>query len=151
MSKFKKSIITIISMFTIVTMSVACTPEEMAVWNGLSHQQKTNIIESISSSSDCYEAIDKHFSGDKTRMKNIIRRESGNNPAAQNKSSTARSCGQLLMSYHAWRFAEVGCPDVGVTPWRDTSKQWADPDCAIKAVDHLYREQGYGPWKLTDR
>lgn len=138
----KRTIAAIITLLTI-TFGAACTPEQVALYESLpSHKQEAVLahLASNNSSKDCYEAIDKHFSGDKERMKRIVRRESGNNPAAANKSSSASSCAQLLFSLHGWRYEAVGC----------SKAQRYDADCNIKAADHLYREQGWRPWKLTD-
>jgi hypothetical protein len=44
----------------------------------------------------------------------------------------------MLLSLHGWRFTAVGC----------TPAQWADPDCNVKAMLHLYREAGTSPWSL---
>ena len=93
-----------------------------------------------SSSADCYQAVDKHFSGNKAWFKKIVSRESGNNPAAANPSSSARGCAQLLMSLHSHRFTAVGC----------SPSQWANPDCNIKAANHLYVRAGSSPWALTN-
>ncbi len=42
--------------------------------------------------------------------------------------------GGAAMGYHR----AVGC----------TPAQWADPDCNVKAMLHLYREAGTSPWSL---
>ena len=70
--------------------------------------------------------------------RDIVWRESRNTPTAANPRSTARGCGQMLLSLHGWRFTAVGC----------TPAQWADPDCNVKAMLHLYREAGTSPWSL---
>lgn len=129
MNKFKK-FTAIAALTATVTLGTGCTPEQILTYGSLVK----------SPSADCYQAVDKHFSGDKNRMKKIVRRESGNNPSAANKSSSASSCAQLLFSLHGWRYEAVGC----------SKTQRYDADCNIKAADHLYREQGWRPWKLTD-
>lgn len=93
--------------------------------------------EKQSYSSDCYGAL-HHFSGSHAKARQIIYRESRNDPTAANSKSTARGCFQLMMSYHAWRFTAVGC----------TPSDWADAVCNVKAADHLYREVGWDPWNL---
>ena len=88
-------------------------------------------------STDCYGALG-HFSGNHDDARRIIHRESRNNPAAQNSRSSAAGCFQLL-KMHSWRFDAVGC-------------SWAqryDAVCNTKAADHLYRQAGWSPWRLT--
>lgn len=137
-----KKIMLIISMLLTAALFTGCNAEQLAAWERLTPEQQNQIIKATQkgASGDCYEAIDKHFSGDKNRMKKIVKRESGNNPAAKNGRSSASSCAQLIFSLHGWRYEAVGC----------NKTQRYDADCNIKAADHLYREQGWRPWKLTD-
>lgn len=105
--------------------------EDIAAWGAAYDAQMA------SSSPDCYTAIDRHWPGDKARMRQIVWRESRNQPAAQNSSSSAAGCAQML-ALHAHRFAAVGC-------------SWAmryDADCNIKAAAHLYRAAGWSPWNV---
>ena len=123
----------------VAVSAVACSPTQVSLFHSLPPEQQVQIVKGMGSSADCYEAIDKHFSGDKDRFKTIVKRESKGDPRAQNKSSSAAGCAQLL-KIHAPRFERVGC-------------SWAqryESDCNIKAADNLYREQGLRPWKLTN-
>jgi hypothetical protein len=121
---------------------LACQPHEVAVFKTLSPEHQQNVLNTLSSrapasSSDCYGALG-HFSGDHGMARKVIHRESRNNPAAQNRSSSAAGCFQLL-SMHAHRFDAVGC-------------SWAqryNAVCNVKAADHLYRAAGWSPWRLT--
>lgn len=112
-----------------VPLLASCTPEQVAAY-----------VRYVNSpSADCYQAINKHWGGDKAWARKIMLRESGNNPRAQNARSSAAGCFQML-ALHAHRFNAVGC-------------SWAqryDPDCNVKAAYHLYREAGQSPWRLTN-
>ena len=128
----------------------ACTPAQQAAWKAMSPQERENYVAHIEGrppyetadmgeSVDCYSALDRHWpASSRSWARGIIWRESRNQPAAANPSSTARGCGQLLLSLHGWRFTAVGC----------SPAQWADPDCNVRAMLHLYREAGTSPWSL---
>ena len=140
-----KRIVTSLILSTIIFLGAGCTPEQVELFNKLTPIEQQAVInhvnnaQSTSESMDCYTAVDKYFTGDKARMKKIVKRESGNNPAAKNKNSTASGCVQALRM-HDWRYAEVGC----------SASQKFQAACNVKVADHLYREQGWRPWKLTD-
>ena len=96
-------------------------------------------VASMGESVDCYSALDRHWPASSRQWaRSIVWRESRNQPTAANPRSTARGCGQLLLSLHGWRFTAVGC----------SPAEWADPDCNVKAMLHLYREAGTSPWSL---
>ena len=65
-------------------------------------------------------------------------RESRCQPAAANRSSTARGLMQLLMSLHGHRFVAVGC----------TSDDWDDAWCNLRAARDLYNAAGASPWAV---
>ena len=117
--------------------------DQRRFFEALEAQQRQRFYEGIVASrqrsADCNQAIDRHFSGNKAWFKGVVWRESRNNPSAANSRSTARGCAQLIMSLHSHRFTAVGC----------SPRQWMDPDCNIKAADHLYRAAGSQPWALT--
>lgn len=89
-------------------------------------------------SADCYGAIRRVWpSSTWSWADSIVRRESNNTPSADNPSSSASGCFQLL-SLHAWRFDAVGC-------------SWGlryDAVCNAKAAYHLYQAAGSSPWRL---
>ena len=132
----------VIGAFVAGIFLMACTPTEIAAFKTLSPTDQQKVLDSLSSrapasSGDCYGALG-HFSGDHGMARKVIHRESRNNPAAQNRSSSAAGCFQLL-SMHSWRFDAVGC-------------SWAqryDAVCNTKAANHLYRAAGWSPWRLT--
>lgn len=125
---------------------LACTPEQVRIFHTLSPEDQQKIATAVieqgraseaARSTDCYGAL-HHFSGNHADARRIIHRESRNNPAAQNSRSSAAGCFQML-KMHAHRFNAVGC-------------SWAqryDAVCNVKAADHLYREAGWSPWRLT--
>lgn len=126
----------------------ACTPEQVHWYlNDATPGEQAAVDQALREraaqrsrgSRDCYEAIDRHWPGDKARAKKVVWRESRNNPAAANKRSSARGCMQLLAPLHGHRYSAVGC----------SPSSWANADCGIKAAAHLYREAGWSPWALT--
>ena len=138
--------IVIFATLAIGFLLVACTPEEIAAFKTLSPEDQQKVAAAViaegqareaARSTDCYGAL-HHFSGNHSDARRIIHRESRNNPAAQNSRSSAAGCFQLL-KMHSWRFDAVGC-------------SWAqryDAVCNTKAADHLYRQAGWSPWRLT--
>lgn len=136
--KLKRVLITIATM-GIVLLS-ACTPHQIEVFKTLNPEQQQAVLNHYSrqaASRDCYEAIDKHWHGDKSWARKIVHRESRNNPRAANTRSSARGCFQLL-SMHDWRYHRVGC----------APSQKLQPDCNTKAAWHLRVEAGRSPWRI---
>ena len=89
-------------------------------------------------SMDCYGAMERVFPASAHGWaRGIIARESGNNPGAQNPSSSAAGCWQML-SMHDWRYYEVGC----------SPSQKYQALCNNKAAHHLYSQAGTSPWSL---
>lgn len=68
----------------------------------------------------------------------IMRRESGLYHAADNPSSSASGCWQLLSGLHADKYAAVGCH----------VSQAYDALCNNKAAYRLYQLAGTSPWNL---
>lgn len=66
----------------------------------------------------------------------IVKRESGGNPGAQNRSSTAAGCFQILRG--TWNGSRVG------VPW----ERRYDPVWNVWVAMHLYRARGAQPWSL---
>jgi hypothetical protein len=67
----------------------------------------------------------------------IMKRESGFSHTADNPSSTAAGCWQML-AMHNWRYAEVGCSSADIY----------NALCNNRAAYHLYRQAGTSPWHL---
>jgi hypothetical protein len=89
-------------------------------------------------SCSCYDVIDNVWPvSSRGWAKSIVDRESGNDPGAQNPSSSAAGCFQL-MKVHAWRFDATG------TSWA----QRYDPVANTLAALNLYNEAGTSPWRL---
>ena len=120
----------------------ACSPEQIAIYNSLSPEGKEAVNAHYRSlaeqrSHDCYTAIDRHWPGDKNRARQIVWRESRNQPSAANPRSSARGCFQML-AMHNHRYSAVGCSPAA----------WSNSDCNVKAAAHLYRQAGWSPWNL---
>ena len=141
----KLKLLVMILALPLIAIFSACTPEEQAAFRKLSPEGQQAVLNHLQRqeatsrpSRDCYEAIDRHFPGDKNRMRKVVWRESNNNPSAQNSRSTAAGCTQMLRM-HAHRFDAVGC-------------SWAqryNADCNLRAAADLYRAAGWSPWALT--
>ncbi len=88
---------------------------------------------------DCISAMKQVFPSSSWGWgQNVIMRESGNNPGAQNRSSTAAGCWQMLRM-HDHRYHAVGC----------TPSQKYDALCNTKAAYHLYQAAGTSPWRFS--
>jgi hypothetical protein len=85
----------------------------------------------------CHEVVDAIWpAGSRQWAHNVVDRESGGDPGAQNPGSTAAGCFQLLRM-HSWRFDATG------TSWA----QRYDPVANTLAALHLYHEAGTRPWR----
>jgi hypothetical protein len=116
----------------------ACTPHQVETFKTLDPASQRAVLDALSTPTDCYQAIDRHWPGDKEWARAIVWRESRNIPSAQNAASTAAGCFQML-DLHAWRFGAVGC-------------SWGlryDAACNTKAAAHLYAEAGASPWRFS--
>lgn len=113
--------VAILAALTALTVT-ACTPAQQAAWKAMSAQERENYVAHIEGrppyetadmgeSADCYSALDRHWPASSRQWaRSIIWRESRNQPTAANPSSTARGCGQLLLSLHGWRFTQEVLP-----------------------------------------
>ena len=142
---------------TILTLTAAaCTPGQITAYqhvmaNGTPAEQAaaTAAVDawkanppyetaSMGESPDCYAAIARHWpAGSQAWARGIVSRESGNQPGAQNASSTAAGCFQMLR-LHEGRFNKLGYT------WADRY----DPDVNTLVALDLYREAGTAPWRL---
>lgn len=89
---------------------------------------------------DCYTAMERVWPAHLWATgRRVIHRESRNDPGAQNRSSSAAGCWQMLRM-HAHRFDAVGC-------------SWAqryDAMCNTRAAWRLWQDAGgWSPWSLT--
>ena len=126
-----------VALFVVAPLAVACTPEEIALFQSLTPDQQMSVVETLWPSQDCNTAIDRHWPGDKAWAKRIVWRESRNTPTARNPSE-ASGCFQMMVPLHTRRFAAVGC----------SAAEWTNPACNTKAAWHLYAEVGPSPWNL---
>jgi hypothetical protein len=111
----------------VAALVTSCTAAEMQFWR-VWHN----------TTSSCHGAVDYLWPAEsRSWAHRIVDRESGGDPRAQNPSSSAAGCAQLL-KMHAWRFSSTG------TSWAHRY----DAKANIAAALHLYREAGASPWAL---
>jgi len=138
----RRTILVAIALFFCVGAATSCTPDQIALWNTLTHEQQLAVGDAIhrenSAGGDCFSALG-HFSGPHAKARQVIMRESGNNPSAANRSSSARGCWQTMMSIHGPKYYQVGC----------TPDDWDNPVCNTKVADILYRSSGWSPWAAS--
>lgn len=124
------------------TMEHGTAEEKVAVDAAVQQwKDETAFLQAVAArrSTDCYGAIAKHWpAGSQSWARSIVNRESGNNPAAANPSSSARGCFQLMLSVHAGRFTKLGY----------STSQWSNPDVNTLVALDLYRDAGTAPWRL---
>ena len=159
MSKYKHFIKAfLITVVAILGLNLtACTPEEVAIFKTLSPQDQGKVIKAVQDQqamqrhayfvgihnaqtrpTDCLSAMRQVFPASSWNWGTaIIMRESGNNPSAQNPSSSAAGCWQML-SMHNHRYYTVGC----------SPAQKYDALCNTKAAYTLYQAAGTSPWRL---
>lgn len=122
---------------------VACTPEQLALWESLTPEQQSGVLTDAArknaanshSSTDCYGEMRKHFPQSAwSGMERIIHRESRGNASAKNPSSSARGCYQML-SMHDWRLPPGG--------------SMYNAHHASIAARSLWDDAGWSPWRLT--
>lgn len=129
----------------LVVVGASCSPVQQAWWNDPSVPKETKdsvkayYAERNAASSDCYEAIDRHWpASSREWARGIVWRESKNQPGAANPRSSARGCWQLLLGTHSGRFTKLGY----------SPSQWSDPDVNTLVALDLYRAAGTSPWAM---
>lgn len=150
MSRLKRIIALLALPFLFLVVS--CTPEQVAIFNTLSPEDQAKVIEALQhqqaqnvalrdsgqDSGNCYVEMRKVFPSHAWGWATgIINRESGGNPAAQNPSSSAAGCWQML-ALHNHRYYAVGC----------VPSQKYQARCNNLAAYHLYQAAGTSPWRL---
>jgi hypothetical protein len=118
------------------TIPVGCTTDEIAWWTDHSHELT---IARPTPPTDCFDAVNRYWPGNKAWAHKIVRRESGGDPHSKNRTSTASGCFQLLR-VHSARFARLGFS------WQADR---FDARANVLVAWDLYREQGARPWRLT--
>lgn len=123
----------------------ACSPVQVQSWlAGRNIHVTPGQAEGISRhlnkmSMGCYEAVDSIFPEEaKARMRLIVKRESGGNPRAKNRASTASGCTQML-KVHSARFRKLGYS------WDQRFVAYVN----VTVAYDLWRDQGWRPWVLT--
>jgi hypothetical protein len=109
----------------VAALVTSCSAAEMQFWRVWHNTTST-----------CHGAVDYLWPVESRAWAHrIVDRESGGNPWADNPSSTASGCFQLLVMHH-WRFNATG------TSWDHRYDAKANTAAAL----HLYREAGVSPW-----
>lgn len=149
--------LTIVAAVAIVVALSGCTPQQIAAYKAMAPEDQAKVVAALQDqqdqerrfyegivasralSTDCYAAMravwPAHLHG---WASGIISRESGGFHAADNSSSSASGCWQLLSSLHADKYAAAGCH----------VSQWADALCNNRAAYVLYQQAGSSPWRL---
>lgn len=122
-------------------LATACSPEEISLFNSLSPGQQQAVLTAHVTHdvtpTDCYGAIDRIWpASSRSWARTVMFRESRNNPRAQNRSSSAAGCFQILSGTWA---ANAACP------W----SQRYDAMCNTRTALNLYQRAGTSPWRLT--
>jgi hypothetical protein len=117
-----------------VLTELARQAQERAFYEGLIRAERER------QALDCYGAMRQIWPAHlHSWASGIIRRESGGQATAQNPSSSAAGCWQLL-KMHDHRYYAVGC----------TPAQKYQAWCNNLAAYHLYKAAGTSPWRLTN-
>jgi hypothetical protein len=128
----------LIAVLALALSSVACTPEEVTLFQSLTPDQQQAVVNMLWPPQGCVDAMRRVWPESEWRWaEGIMWRESRHTPTAYNPSG-ASGCWQMMMPLHANRFRAVGC----------APSAWADPLCNSKAALHLFREAGRSPWNL---
>jgi hypothetical protein len=141
----------------LVAVAASCTPEQIAIYNSLNPSDQAKVVQALKDqqamqrhayfvgihasqqdSGNCYEEMRKVFPASAWNWATgIIKRESGGQPTADNPSSSAAGCWQML-AMHDHRYYAVGC----------TPAQKYQARCNNKAAYTLYQAAGTSPWRL---
>lgn len=128
MSITKRAAVIVAALALPVATAASCTPEQEAAVRAW--------LDESAATSTCHGAIDRLWpAGSRAWAHRIVERESHGIATAQNRTSTAAGCFQLLR-LHAHRFTATG-------------SSWAmryDARANTLAALNLYRECGTGPW-----
>lgn len=162
MKNLTKPIWGLLAVVVLAMTAAACTPEEQALFATLLPEQQEAVkadlakkaeqakpkpkpaapapsVQGATSATTCEGAMRQVWPSQHWAWgMQIMRRESGLQPGAANRSSTARGCWQLLMSLHGKRFAAVGC----------SAQQWNNALCNNKVAYELFKIAGKSPWAL---
>lgn len=85
-----------------------------------------------------YERLIRYTFPDWPDAVDVAWRESRCQPAAANRTSSARGLMQLLMSLHSRRFVAAGC----------APSDWSDAWCNLAAARDLFDDAGTSPWRV---
>lgn len=128
----------LIAVLAVILGTVACTPEEIALWRSLPPEQQQAVVDALFPPAGCVDAMKRVWpESEWAWAERIMWRESNHQPTAYNRSG-ASGCWQMMLPLHSRRFTAVGC----------SPSQWADPLCNNRAALHLFREAGRSPWNL---
>jgi hypothetical protein len=154
--KVKYMLIAVLSIMSIAVIS-SCTPEQVAIFRTLSPEDQAKVVQALQDqqamqrhaffvgvhasqqdSGDCFVEMRKVFPASAWNWAtSIINRESRGIPTAQNPSSSAAGCWQML-AMHDHRYYAVGC----------VPSQKYQARCNNRAAYHLYQAAGTSPWRV---
>lgn len=140
----RRIVATVVGILSLFALGTACTPHQVAVFSSLGPAEQDAVIQALRSQGggggggDCFSALG-HFPGNHAKARQVIMRESGNNPGAANRSSSARGCWQTMMSIHSAKYYQVGC----------NPNQWSNAVCNTKVAALLYQSSGWSPWAAS--
>lgn len=124
---------------TIITPKPIINPEPKVQ---VKKQDLSNYYNNIPEQGSCFDYIDKYstlYGVDSDLLTRIIRAESGGNPLAKNKNSTASGCGQFIQS--TWN-----------STLRQMGREWISPFNAEANVDAMawkIAHGGIGAWNAS--
>ncbi len=134
----RRIVVVLLALFGLVAVTAGCafTPENIALFKTLSPEGQQAVAHAINGTepSGCVEAAHAVFPANLHSWTNkIISRESGGNPSAQNRSSSAAGCFQIIKG--TWN-ANAAC---------DWSMRY-DAMCNARTAWIIYQRSGGSPW-----
>jgi hypothetical protein len=132
----RRIVVVLLALFGLIA-ATSCTQQQIDLWNTMGHDQQVAVaawINEQNAPGDCrgaaHAVFPAHLHGWTDK---IISRESGGNPAAQNRSSSAAGCFQIVKG--TWN-ANAAC---------DWSQRY-NAMCNAKTAWIIYQRSGGSPW-----
>jgi hypothetical protein len=88
----------------------------------------------------CHAAVDRYWPVQhRAWAHRIVARESGGQPTAANRRSSARGCFQMLLRYSSPFYRAVGC----------SNYMWSNAACNVRAALVMFTRHGKAPWRMN--